>query len=317
MIRTPWAAVLVLLAACGSYRPPAPPSPRDATEVAASVGRTWDAVIDLFAARNIPIRTIERSSGIIATEPLIVGPEGRDWADCGTEQSGRLRPNTAIYNVLVRGDSGSATVRATVRWSRILAPGQGVQCSTTDVWERSLESGVKARAEDPKVVFRGSRKTGGRPGKAVPAPAPGPARAPAPAPAAGAAPPDSASSASLGAQVPRTGDAYQPPGGYERSNNDLLTYPGFKQSIEDMLRKRMVLTYREAVWSRLELELSASAFNEPTLEYLMTQLYLGYSQTMGGNINTKILIRAGGQPAGEYTRNGLHWYAAGEQPAPH
>jgi hypothetical protein len=191
-----------------------------------------------------------------------------------------------------------------VRWTRVLAPGQGIECSTTGVWERTLEADVKARAEDPKVVFGGSMRgdqRGERAGRGAP-------------PAAG---PDSGSSASLGAQVPRTGTAYQPPGGYERSNNDLLTYSGFKQSIEDMLRKRMVLSYREAVWSRLELELSAVAFSEPTLEYLLTQLYLGYSQTMGGNINTKILIRAGGQPAGEYTRNGLHWYAAGEQPAPH
>jgi hypothetical protein len=289
-----WAAVVLLLPACHSYRPPAPPSPRDAVEVHASIARTWDAVIDLFGARNIPIRTIERASGIIATEPLIVGAEGRTWADCGTDQSGRLRPNTAIYNVLVRGDGGSATVKATVRWTRVLAPGQGIQCSTTYVWERALENDVKARAEDPTVVFRGSMPDsagGGTPAK------PG------------------QSSASLGAQVaPSVG--YQPPGGYERSNGDLLTYSGFKQAIEDMLRKQMVLSYREAVWSRLELELSASAFSQPTLEYLLTQLYLGYSQTMGGNANTKILVRAGGQPAGEYTKSGLRWYGPGAGPSP-
>jgi hypothetical protein len=300
MIRTPWASVLLLLPACHSYRPPEPPSPRDPIEVHASIGRTWDAVIDLFAARNIPIRTIERSSGIIATEPLIVGAEGRSWADCGTDQSGRLRPNTAIYNVLVRGDGGSATVKATVRWTRVLAPGQGIQCSTTYVWERALEEDVKARAEDPAVVFRGSM--------------PDSAGAPRPATPGAPAEPGS-SSASLGAQVPPAA-TYQPPGGYERSNGDLLTYSGFKQAVEDMLRKRMVLSYREPVWSRLEVELSASAFSQPTLEYLLTQLYLGYSQTMGGNANTKVLLRAGGQPAGEYTKSGLRWYAPGSGPSP-
>ncbi|MGH9897071.1 MAG: hypothetical protein ACREA0_34765, partial [bacterium] len=62
---------LVASIGCG-YQPPAPPMPRDATEVTASFGRTWDAVIDEFADRNIPIRTIERASGLIATELLSI-----------------------------------------------------------------------------------------------------------------------------------------------------------------------------------------------------------------------------------------------------
>lgn len=48
-----------------------------------SRGRTWDAVIDQFAARNIPIRTIERVSGLIVTDQLTVGREGYWWANCG------------------------------------------------------------------------------------------------------------------------------------------------------------------------------------------------------------------------------------------
>jgi len=37
-------------------------------EVTSSFGRAWDAVIDVFAEANTPIRTMERASGFIAAE---------------------------------------------------------------------------------------------------------------------------------------------------------------------------------------------------------------------------------------------------------
>src|SRR5689334_6312594 len=78
-------SLCLLFVCCSSYEPPPPPEPREATHVDASMGRTWDAVIDQFAARNIPIRTIERASGLIATDQLTVGREGYWWADCGKD----------------------------------------------------------------------------------------------------------------------------------------------------------------------------------------------------------------------------------------
>ena len=141
------AAFLVLLPACYKYQPPPPAEPRDATSVNASMGETWDAVIDLFATRNIPIRTIERASGIIATEGLKVEEEdGAEWADCGKYGNIHYRPTTGIYNVLVRGDSSSSTVRTTVRWSYI-TPKVNLDCTSSYVWEQGLEQDVKARAE--------------------------------------------------------------------------------------------------------------------------------------------------------------------------
>src|SRR5207244_1446028 len=51
---------------------------RDATPVNASVGRAWDAVLDLFAARQIAISTWERASGFIGTDQWDVpGSEAR------------------------------------------------------------------------------------------------------------------------------------------------------------------------------------------------------------------------------------------------
>ena len=114
-MKRPLVAATGLLSACIGYTPPGLPTPGEATQVRASFGRIWDAVIDQFADGNIPIRTIERASAMIATEQLSVGSEARKPADCGKQNGNRIPPNYAIYNVLVRGDSCSSTVKATVR----------------------------------------------------------------------------------------------------------------------------------------------------------------------------------------------------------
>jgi hypothetical protein len=143
-----------LLVVVGCTQPPAPPTPRTAqTQVQASFSKTWNAVIDDFAANNIPIHTIDRSSGIIATDLLNVGPGMSDVADCGSDMGIHLTPTQVSYNVLVRGDTTSSSVRVTVRWVRV-GPARGLStatvsedCSTKQVWEQRFETRVKAAAE--------------------------------------------------------------------------------------------------------------------------------------------------------------------------
>src|SRR6185295_5227451 len=142
----PLLAFVLLSVACHSYEAPLPPAPRDATHVSASADLTWEAVVDLFAARSIPIRTIEPASGRVATEEMSVGTEGQQWADCGKASSVRLGPEHAIYNVLVRGDSSSSSVKATVRWTYVAAKLGTIECSTSHAWEERFEAEVKAHA---------------------------------------------------------------------------------------------------------------------------------------------------------------------------
>ncbi|MEO6055841.1 MAG: hypothetical protein ABIQ49_03300, partial [Gemmatimonadales bacterium] len=194
-------ALLVWLAACTGYTPPAPPSPRDATPIAASSGTSWDAAIDLLAARNIPIRTLERASGFIATEQLSVGTtDGLAWADCGKFNGQRVGPNSGIYNVLVRGDFTHSSVKATVRWVYRTTKARTYECATSHVWEEGFEAGVKMRAEH-----------------ALPPPSPV---------GQGASPPSDLSSGV-------TGDG--------RPNNLLLGDVGFRRAIGDMQRKGLIL----------------------------------------------------------------------------
>ena len=142
------AILLLLVVACQSL-PPAPAPAREATVVAASFTATWDAAIDHFAEDNIPISTIERASGLIATSRLSVGLGTATMAsDCGAvrilEQVEHTRARFAVYNILVRGDERSSTVRVTVAWSN---PDAEFECVTTGAWEKAAEEVIRMRAE--------------------------------------------------------------------------------------------------------------------------------------------------------------------------
>ena len=270
-------AFVLVCAACNSYRAPLPPAPRDATHVRASAGQTWDAVADLFAARNIPIRTSEPAFGFVATEDLPVGTEGETWADCGTLNSVHVGPEHAIYNVLVRGDSASSSVKATVRWTYMAAKLGMIECSTSHAWEEAFEADVKAHAERARVA----RDAG----------------APAPGLAPGTVPPVAGSDESSGGAA------------NTRPNKLLLSYEAFRRAMGDMQRKGLILGYREAALERLEVDLTAKAFREPTLEYQLTRLFLAYGETMYEDTQPTLVVRANRQPVGRYTRSGFQWDA--------
>lgn len=133
------------LALAGCYRAPQPLAPRTATPVATSFDRTWNALIDVFAGRNIPIKTIDRASGLLVGERSIVRlGESPKLADCGSDAMGVSRfAQLADYNVLVRGDSTQATVKATVRYRTHDLR----ECVSKGTWEEAFEQEVKRIAE--------------------------------------------------------------------------------------------------------------------------------------------------------------------------
>lgn len=132
---------------CASVPVPEPPV-RVPTRVGAPFSKTWDAVVDLFAEKNIAIRNMDKASGFIAAEPSAVTDDAKAWANCGgfSIYGG---PSSAAYNVLVRGDSISSTVRMTVRW--VHASRAGIDktrtCATTGALEDQIEGQIRARAE--------------------------------------------------------------------------------------------------------------------------------------------------------------------------
>src|SRR5687768_3540161 len=121
-LRAAFGALFLLQQANSCTPPPSfmpqPPPQRAPAQVNASFGKVWDAVIERFADDNIGIRTLERASGFVASEPMNARGTGALYADCGTYgYHGQLAPETAAFNILVRGDSIRSTIKATVRWS--------------------------------------------------------------------------------------------------------------------------------------------------------------------------------------------------------
>lgn len=131
---------------CAASLPPAPPVVRTATQVHASVAQTWEAAVEAFADRNIPIKTLDRASGLIVAEAQSVSARQEGLADCGTVWGSPLTPDRATWNLLVRGDSTHSTVKATVRFT--LTVGQSTEeCGTKGRWETAFEQKLKTAAE--------------------------------------------------------------------------------------------------------------------------------------------------------------------------
>src|SRR6266516_79857 len=162
-------AVVLGLLGCVTYVPPqvAAPEPVPPAPVRASFDRTWSTVIDFFADRAIPVKTIDRASGYIAAERIGAG-NNANWADCGKvtgallserEGGGPVAPQQAVFNVRVRGDSVASTVQVVVRWTAIataiVASGLGSReqayrqtvCVTTNIWESEAIREITRRAE--------------------------------------------------------------------------------------------------------------------------------------------------------------------------
>lgn len=154
-------AAIAIVGCMPRYVAPPPAPARSATTVAASAGKTWESVIDVFTERHVPIRTMDRASGLIVAEPQRVDDANPDaLADCGSMTNGgaHLSPTDAVWNVLVRGDSSASTVKATVRFSWTNAAARSTAdarpgglatkpCESRGVWESALEQRIKAAAE--------------------------------------------------------------------------------------------------------------------------------------------------------------------------
>jgi hypothetical protein len=274
LVRT---AACVLLAGCSSpaYQPPPRPAPREASHVVASMGQTWDAVIDVFATRNIPIRTFERASGLIVTEALRVGDEGSAYANCGTVGGKVLTPDRATYNVLVRGDSSQATVRTTVLWSRSEEPA-AAECASTYIWERALETEVRTRAErQGRIVAREMVRLRSMP-PSQPTVAPDP---------------------------PVTG----PP--CIRKADELMENLGFRRAMTDAQRIGIVTGFNEIAVDTLALELADLALTSSSTDHSLSGLYLAYRGTTGHRPGSAMELFHDGHSVGWYNSSGLIWGA--------
>lgn len=152
---------VLALAGCLEVIPPTPAPARPQATIDASVDATWDAVIEVFASENIPIQTLDRSSGLLVAERVRVSRSDADrWASCGGVKHGldpvrEIHATHAAFNVLVRSRGEGSTARVTVHWisrnpNDPMRPDH-VECETTNEWEAGLEARIKRTAESDPV----------------------------------------------------------------------------------------------------------------------------------------------------------------------
>lgn len=102
----------------------------------------WADLITLFADLNIPIRTLEKDSGLIATEYQLVD-HGGFYLDCGQRGLLQVMSNPSMnINVIARTDEiGRTTVRTNVFGTAVIADtgwalgARTVKCVTTGAFE--------------------------------------------------------------------------------------------------------------------------------------------------------------------------------------
>jgi len=147
-----------------TYQPPARLAPVTEVELSASFDETWQAVIDVFAQSQIPIRTIDKSSGLIVADKLrfnlknfessYTGPMGSlvtsdyRFADCGNTSAIKYSPTFALFNAQVRSRGEGSTLRVNLiyEWtppmSSSIYGGTSSEaqkvCVSTGVWEHEV-----------------------------------------------------------------------------------------------------------------------------------------------------------------------------------
>ncbi|MGH7819381.1 MAG: hypothetical protein ACREQ9_06390, partial [Candidatus Binatia bacterium] len=125
------AAGALALCACTSrvaYSPPPPAPVESPLLLAVPFDRAWNAVIQTFFEGNIPVRTVEKASGILESDELR-GEVGRE-CDCGT-----------YLGIGIGGYGGAYGGDAYYRF-RILVETRGADQTAV-----SLRSGCRARVD--------------------------------------------------------------------------------------------------------------------------------------------------------------------------
>jgi hypothetical protein len=139
-------ATLPLAGCARSFVSPIPPPPyRD--QIEAPYDLTWRALIRALAAENVPLRTVARDSGVIASDD-IVSPIGV-FADCGRLGAVALEGEALVtFTVFVHSNGDRLTDLQVNSKMRTQAHRRGdsgslrsdpvYQCVSTGRWEANL-----------------------------------------------------------------------------------------------------------------------------------------------------------------------------------
>jgi hypothetical protein len=162
-----------------------------------------------------------------------------------------------------------------------------VECSTKHVFERELETQIKAHAEKPKLAGELRAEPTVKPSGATPPPE-------------GQVPP--ASDARLSSSSTVSGYAPLSSG---RPNARLLAEPDFTRAITDLQALRFLAGFQEVGSDSLQVEVSDDALKTNLSEYSLGRLFGAYYRITGWSPGTIGVFSHSGQLLGTYNRSGL------------
>lgn len=97
---------LILLLSCSAYQPPKNYNYQKSRDINKSYNDTWQKVINYFASANLPIKVLDKSSGLISTEINASVNDVGPWMDCGVPAKGMLEYQfenpTLTFNIVVQ-----------------------------------------------------------------------------------------------------------------------------------------------------------------------------------------------------------------------
>jgi hypothetical protein len=138
----------LLAGGCAVYISPLQPPPyRD--QIAAPYDATWKALIRALAFDNVPLRTVAKDSGVIASDD-IVSPIGV-YADCGSKGDRPLEGEALVTFTVFARPNGSTTdlqINSKMRTFRLVKFGglkadPNYECVSTTRWEPNLVDAVR------------------------------------------------------------------------------------------------------------------------------------------------------------------------------
>lgn len=121
-MRWSFGMLAVLLVACHAVQPPVV-APVPEAVVPRPFDAVWSTVVEGFADARVPIETIEKASGIIATRAFrLTFEQLKAWGNCGMaggkpileQVNGNVMRGAADFNVFVRPRGDSTVVRVNV-----------------------------------------------------------------------------------------------------------------------------------------------------------------------------------------------------------
>jgi hypothetical protein len=105
------------------------------------------AVIETFAELNLPIATIEKQSGLIATDWISFGYSGED-CDCGSPGLATDSERTGKFNVFVREKDGAVEIKVNTTFQvsrKFMDTVSRVPCCSTGELEKKIKTLVSQR----------------------------------------------------------------------------------------------------------------------------------------------------------------------------